>query len=267
MPPPEVPAPPRRRTPILRRLLALTAAAAAASSLALGPAGSATAAEPDPLLGAPAVGSCYDVTLRQIAAASLPAGSEVPCTSRHTLRTSAVVTVDEDVDLTSPGPVYRASDAGCDAGEAEVLGGSVRLRSLDTYSGAVFVPTATERESGARWISCHVLKYGGDRLLPLPTTGDPTDLRLGRAPLPDDRAGCRDADFRLTACDRAHRWRLTGVVDLGERWQGRSATVQKALDGCPRVTTSRRFHYAVPSTKLLFALSPRLAVCSSRDSG
>lgn len=252
---------------MLRRLLALTAAAAAASSLGLGPTtGPAGAAEPDPLLGAPAVGSCYDVTYTEMAADSLPVGSEVPCTSRHTLRTSAVVAVDEDVDLTSLRPVYRASDAGCDAGEAEVLGGSDRLRSLDAYAVPVFVPTAAERDAGARWISCHVSTFGGDRLLPLPTTGDPTDLRLGRAPLPDDRAGCRDASLRLTACDRAHRWRLTGVVDLGERWPGLRAAKQRALDGCRRVTTSDRFRYVVPATRWHFDLSPRLAVCSSRDS-
>lgn len=251
-----------------RRLLAVAAAAAAASSLALGPtAGSATAAEPDPLLGAPAVGSCYDVTYEEMVASSLPAGSEVPCTSRHTLRTAAVVTVDEDLDLTTRRPVYRASDAGCDAGEAELLGGSDRLRSLDAYGVPVFVPTAAERQAGARWISCHVLKAGGgERLLPLPTTGDPTDLRLGRAPLPDDRAGCRDADLLLTACERAHRWRLTGVVDLGERWPGLRAARKKALDGCPRVTTSRRFYFHVPLTRWHFDLSPGLAVCSSRDS-
>jgi hypothetical protein len=228
------------------RILGLAAVLALISGLLA--VGTATAGEavPDPMLGAPAVGACYDLTLKQANGHAAPE-STVACSGRHTMAVTAVGTIPASADWATldwdkkfPTALSRAIDATCDPAVRKLIGSEAR-RALTLYEDFFFAPTEAEIASGARWFSCEVVLKAPTALLPLPK-GQPA--KLG-ASIPDQVARCAKAvkgGYVNVVCSRAHQWRATYAKKI--RGKPTDKTLLRAAKRtCPRHVTSKRWLY------------------------
>jgi hypothetical protein len=231
-----------------RTLRALGATAALVLVAGLLGTGSAVAGETtsDPMGGAPAVGACYDLTLKQANLHAAPA-RPVPCSGRHTMVVTAVGTIPASVDWATldldkryPAALRRAIDSTCNPAVRKLLGSETR-RALTLYQDYFFAPTEAEIEAGARWFSCEVVLRAGNALLPMPQ-GQPA--KLGRT-IPDQVARCAKAvksEYVSVACSRAHQWRATYTKAV--RGKLTDKTLLRAAERtCPRHVTSKRWLY------------------------
>lgn len=192
----------RLSTPSLARLLGLPLAAGLVlAGLAVAAPSPAQAA--DPLTGAPAVGSCHDVTIKQADAATL---TEVPvgCSADHTLITTAVAALPASVDISDFDAVMAA--APCVKARKKAVGSNPLLYSLTLYSTFAFVPTAAQQDAGAHWVSCHVGVWDTRGLNDLPTTLP----KLKRKPAAAV-AKCSTKRAYVT-CAEKHAYRATTAV-------------------------------------------------------
>lgn len=226
-------------------------------------AGSAAAADPDPMAGAPATGACYDLTIRQ---AGMPSIGEAPvgCSSQHTMVVTAVGQLPAGLDwstydFTKPNSAFSAAYYKVCGPAAAKLVGSSRVRALSLYRDYWFAPTEADVAAGARWFSCLVALTEATRLLPLPASAH---LQLA-TPLPARFARCvRDAKsgYQTIACSKRHQWRATFAQVIGTRNTPRNAA-RAARSTCPRhVSSPKNYLYATEG------VSPRsfAIVCISR---
>jgi hypothetical protein len=126
-----------------------------------------SAAPAKPYLGGPKVGECHDLTPKQIQAES-DTKKPVPCSSKHTTRTVAVVDAppksgSEDVQT------FRVGEA-CAEGYKTVVGGDAKTRVKTLYSLAWFHPTKAQKAKGAKWMRCDVTLTDPKRAYPLEST-------------------------------------------------------------------------------------------------
>lgn len=201
----------------LRASLAVLALALTGALTAAG--GTASAAEPDPMAGAPAVGSCFDVTIKQGMGDRLNE-APVPCSADHTLLTSAVVEVPAGVDITDAGDVDDAVE--CASARERLVGKDPRQRALTLYYDFMFLPTADQVAAGARWASCHVAVWDAKGLNDLPQTLP----KLKKKPA-DAVARCLSAGRKTVTCAEKHAYRATVAVFV--KASGSDKAVERAM--------------------------------------
>ncbi|ANH37375.1 hypothetical protein I601_0932 [Nocardioides dokdonensis FR1436] len=233
--------------------------------LAPAPASSAGAAEepaaaPDPMAGAPAPGTCYQLTHAELMADSTPA-EPVECSTRHTAQVLDVGTLPDEVDWSSSDArVTRAMAKHCGPAFAEVVKDDPLLRARTVVQLAYFLPDTADREAGARWFRCDVSLLAGSRMLPLPEELP----RVRRASSIDDSVGrCVTKKLAYTSCAKRHRYTHASAFKL-IRVKPRTAQRQlgeAAARECPRRTSTKRWVWSATRLK---KWHERVVVCYER---
>ncbi|KQW47988.1 hypothetical protein ASC77_16475 [Nocardioides sp. Root1257] len=238
----------------LRRAATLAAGFLLVAGLAHVPA-DADDTTPDALAGAPAVGSCYDLTLKDGFEHSVPK-EPIDCAADHT-------TVVIEVGTLTTGLTWSSSEkaigkdvgAQCGAAFSAKVGSKPAQLMYSQYTWFWFEPTDAEKAAGARWFSCHLAAVE-DRAL-----GDLPDVlpRAGRN-LPDALARCFvGRKYVQTTCADRHDWRLEFAVVVHQK------PTPKNIDRadhriCPHhVSTRTWLRSAVPLDRRSFVLG-----CSSK---
>jgi hypothetical protein len=106
-------------------------------------------------LGDPKVGECHDLSLKDVAAPS-DTKKPVPCASRHTTQTVAVVPAPPEASKGSDTARAFAVGTACGEGFKKVVGGDSKARAKTLYSLAWFMPTKAQKAKGATWMRCDV---------------------------------------------------------------------------------------------------------------
>src|SRR6476661_2442799 len=195
-------------------------------------AGSAVAADPDPMAGAPEVGACYDLTIKQAYEFASPK-APVECATRHTVVVTAVGTLPSSLDWATidrshlPAALVSAVDKTCDPSVATLVGAPTR-RALSLYTGYWFAPTDADIAAGARWFSCELALAETTRLVPL-SAGQPS--KVGR-PVAKKVGRCGDARGNYVLCSRTHRWRATFATTVDAKPSGKRIAAA-AVRICP----------------------------------
>lgn len=172
----------------------------------------------DPLVGAPAVGTCHDI---ETTYTPLEVPPVVPCSDEHTGETAVVR--DTGLPLEAAYPTEGDIDEGY-LGDAwdEVCGYDVTNDYLQGQAGdqaytsyTQVLPTEDQWAAGARWVACDIT-YGYDQPEPVPgrmagalRSGDTSPYRA-----------CLDGDAQdndVVACSQEH-WaeRISGSPDVPE---------------------------------------------------
>ncbi|GAA1775587.1 hypothetical protein GCM10009795_021980 [Nocardioides hankookensis] len=245
---------PRVPVTALRRLGTLAAGFLLVAGLAHVPA-DADGTTPDPMAGAPAVGACYDLTLKDGWEHSVPK-EPVDCASDHT---TVVIRVGElDAGLTwssSEKAIAKNVSAQCGAAFAAKVGSKPAQLMYSQYSWFWFEPTDAEEDAGARWFSCHLAALEDRALGVLPDSLP----RAGRN-LPDALARCFvGRKFAKTTCADRHDWRLEFATVVHQKPTAKNidAASQRV---CPRhVSTRTWLRSGVPLDRRSFVLG-----CSSK---
>lgn len=232
---------------IIRSLLpALTLVAAGA---ALVPANAA-----DPLAGAPAAGTCYDLTIAQV---DKPSASEdtVACTKQHTIWVTGSVALPDGVPADSSKQAYvNYATTTCQDLRRSSIGDDDLQYAESAYTITFFLPTQAQRADGARWVSCGVmLVKGGSNVRSARETPRPL-----ADPMPDAIELCQDSQFRTTPCTTDHKYRVTYATTL----TGKStyANWQKAAaKTCPSKVKTNRWSWSAkrlgPNSSVLACLN------------
>lgn len=244
----------------MRRLASGGAVAAVLLASATVPA-QASAAGPGTDITPPAVGSCYDLTYGELHGASSDA-PPVPCSSRHTTLTFDVVEFAEPPDWNDEESFESVVHDQCNVSWIDVLGGNPKTISRSSYTYYWLMPTPAQREAGAAWVRCELALLAGGSAAPLPR-----NVRLGRLPLPDAVARCREGereDYRVTVCARAHQYRATHSIKLPwSRWRSYDAAQAFAHRECDgRIRGA--FYYQWPLSRYWWRLGFRHASCLPR---
>lgn len=236
-----------------RALLAVAALVLAAGGVVGGPS-PATAA--DPMRGAPEVGACYDLTLKQVWAESTGKPT-IDCSRKHTVLVGAVGTIPDGVRWKDVEMTYEAVEGICGPFWNRQLGRSHPVRYATLLAPFWLMPTPAQREQGARWVSCLVAMRAGDRLVAMPKGELP---RVTREPA-SSIARCLDRKLAYVPCSEPHIARATHTFAVratgGDR--ARQATVERAAKRvCSRRVTSRRYTWSAErrsSTKPWYAVA------------
>lgn len=245
------------------RLLGVTAVLVLlAGLLGVGPA-SAGETEPDPMFGAPAVGECYDLTLKQAYDHASPKAA-VDCTGAETMFVTAVGEVPASFDWTTvdwdkklPASLVRQLGATCDPATKKLLGTDVR-RALTLYESYWFAPNESEIAAGARWFSCSVALTTSKKLLDLPAAG-PAKISSS---IPNALARCAKAvkgGFANVACSSSHQFRTT-FAKLTKGKLTDKSLLKAAKRTCPRHVSTREWLYRgdwVSTTSFVVACSSK----------
>jgi hypothetical protein len=243
------------------RIISTVAAAAAVVLLVSGLfAGAATAgeSETDPMLGAPAVGDCYDLTYKQASEESTREAT-VDCSRKHTLLVGAVGQVPESFDWEDSADNYKYSHKICDPFWKKYYDLTEPRSYLTLLRGNWFTPTEAQRDNGARWISCEIGLDTDGKLLPLPAGGPAT---MTRKPV-DSIARCADARYRVTPCSKAHAWRATYA--FGVKAKGSDKAVGAKLEKAAKRTCSRHASSATWLRSIRYIGNSRYAIaCFSK---
>jgi hypothetical protein len=216
-----------------------------------------TAAHAGTTPAAPAVGSCYTMTWREIQSMT-NSNPVVSCDGPHQALTVAVPTLPSGVDRTDASAVARRVFPTCAPAIAAAVGGWRNyLRSL--YGDGFFVPTQAQWDQGARWVRCDLLLFTGGRALQnLPAR--PGAGLTDRATL--CRAG-RTTGYAVVPCSRRHQYRATTTIRMSA-WNGTKAAKAFAARACLKRFPSGDFFTGYPRTRAAFDAGYRFAVCVSR---
>lgn len=232
-------------------LLVLAPATASATGTTTEPTQPAEPAEPtgDPMVGAPAVGTCYQLTYDELMAVSTPA-EPVDCGTRHTAQVLDVRTFPDGLDWDSSSKrLDRTAVKACQASFARVVKDDPLLRARTVVQFAYFYPDAAEKEAGARWFRCDITLRVGEKMLPLPEELSRVH-RAGR--IPDALGRCLTKKLAYTSCAKSHRYEHSGALRVTDV-RGRTAQQQlseAAARGCPRRTRGRDWLWsAAPGPK------------------
>lgn len=195
--------------------------------------GAATAAREttDPLLGAPVRGECFQLGIK---AAQNPSTrlNRRDCAQSHTAWAIGVTEAPDDVRVVPGGGRLRAFALQfCYESRGLVIGPKDRAYASSAYTTFYFIPNASLREQGARWVACLASIRNGAGLL-ANTVADPPRVSI---PNPDPIAGCLDSQRRVLPCALPHEWR--GIPSKRSRGSMTQARAQKQADRhCPALT-------------------------------
>ena len=250
------------------RTLAALAAAATVVTGAPAQAGQIHAARTlSPSAGAPTVGACSTMTAKQSNARS-DRSTVVPCSQGHTAKVAGVVRLPDRLDYSDLVKLYRVMQGRCRPKANAMLGRTYAVRDSSAYDVAWFVPTKSQRENGARWISCSIVLRQAFRLARLPTDKTPL-LPSGR--LGDGIHRCLLADTSrvvTTRCQARHGWRATGsFVIASKRYPGYKAVSRKGKDRCASMVQKGKAYRYTWSDKIAWqAGGDHAVICFSKTS-
>jgi putative regulator of septum formation len=226
----------------------------AAGLLATGPADAVERRDDPTLLGAPAIGSCFDITNAQTTGFSLDEAT-VDCATSHTSEVFAIDTM--PIPLQWPDllgdPDNLMADS-CRAAFLRDLGGTLPQRYRAQYGVVIFAPPAEEQRAGARWFACHVIVVNTNGLGPLPHPLPPIGDDL-----PDPVATCLTQAGAFTTCADSHTWRSSYARLVAGAPTKRNAA-QAAKRICPRRVTTRGWYFTfddVPGPRFLLGCYSR----------
>jgi len=220
------------------------------------PASSTASIEPDPLAGAPVVGSCYEMT-RRAAAAVTNDGPDISCTEPHTSMTYHVGRFATDSVVADSETARR----GCQTNLAKGVG----LTSTEVKSSILtfiwFEPSTAEWSAGSRWYRCDVIAEQGSGVFkPLPSAGPP----FFSGGVPDDFFRCmqeRGEKGVPVTCDKAHGYRWAGTFEgKGKRRPSEAKLLEQAEQRCYDITGTSSWWVTWPSTDS-WASGDREMVC------
>ena len=224
--------------------------------------GTAGPAQANPGFQEPVVGECRALTMEEYNRWS---NNEAPidCSEPHTSRVIATGRLPRGVTWeASDQRLIRISADICVPAWKETLGSGDRSRAMTAYASAFFIPTAAQRERGARWIRCDLVLLAGRALAPLPTDAVPA---LGTQPHPDRIAACLKGEaLLLTTCSRRHAWRASGTfVMRHETFPTDREFRRAALRRCPSLVSTDAFAWGHPDANG-WRLGNHVVVCYSR---
>lgn len=184
--------------PVLGSALSLT--------LLTAPVGAAD--EPDPMAGAPAVGTCADMTWSDVMGET--ATADVDCDRRHTTEVVGVGQLPDDLTWDQSRQVGKAVVAGCAAAWETITTDDHLLYRRSAYEKLWFKPSQEQRDAGARWFRCDLARVKGDELMVTTSAGMPAVTKK----LHTNVRRCMTKDFYGTVC-------TTKVRHLG--WRNKEA--------------------------------------------
>jgi hypothetical protein len=211
--------------------------------LVMGDVATATTAPLDPLAGAPALNSCFNLSASQ-ARAGTNASTPVDCYSPHTAFTFHVGQFRRGALSSDP----LAAKRGCKRRVGEALDlGAKQLRS-SVLEWVWFEPSTAQWSAGARWYRCDLVAWNAKQshLKKLPSGTSPFYDGI-----PDDLFRCiRDnngSGVQVT-CDRPHDYRWTGSFKArGKRPLDDDAAVALARQHCAEITGTPDWYVTWPS--------------------
>jgi len=227
----------------------------------------ANAVEPDgPHYQEPTVGQCRNYT-SSAGAADSNGSPVIACSTSHVARTIAVLQLPSWLEWSTASydQVSLAMAKGCQPALVQALGRTEIVRKMSAYSYVWFIPNAAQRDHGARWIRCDVIRRGGRDLLPILKDSAPM---LPSAPLPNSVAKCLVGErFLATACSRTHQYRATkGFTLTNSSYPGEQRLFEIAKNRCPKLVSTPRNWYASWPGKIGWRLGERVMVCYSHRS-
>ncbi len=249
---------------MLRALLRPSAALVAAAALALpaavtiglaAPAGAETVPEPPP------VDSCHNLTLDEAYADSDP-DPAVDCSEPHTTITVGAIQFESAPDWNDHDSYAGLVSKRCVSKMGPYFGDRYKALTLSTWTIYWFIPTAAEREAGAKWVRCDAAVYSPGQMPKLPTDGSP----LLESPPADWHARCaqgEDKNYAPTTCNRSHSYRASHAIKYSGAYPGAEAGARWALRKCRAKFDDRPFLYAFPN-KVSFQMGYRYARCSKK---
>lgn len=192
------------------------------------PATAAGARLADPMAGAPAIGDCYDVTLKQAYEQAIGEAT-VPCSRKHTMRVVDVAQLPATVDMNDARALSAAGTKACAPSARAYLGKNPSRSYLTLLSSWFFAPTKAQTDAGARWVSCEIALSDSTKLLPLPK--GPVPKATAKRPA-DAIARCVSRKNSYVPCASAHVLRATYAFTTqatgGEK--AKAKAVAKAAD-------------------------------------
>lgn len=226
-----------------RVLAASLATLGALGALGAGSVGTSYAAADrgDGLVGAPTVGSCTTLTAQQ-AAQPADHSTVVDCGQAHTAQVAGVVRLPNTLTwaTATAGDLYRVVVARCEPDVEAVLGRDTPTRDSSAYDFVWFEPTKAQRDAGARWLSCSVIRPRAATLASLPTSTTPF---LPSGTLPDAVARCLTKTAADTPCTAHHLWRASGTFQVSGRYPGRRALNRRATRSCPSRVSTKAYRW------------------------
>lgn len=242
----------------VKRLGAIFASSVIVSPL-VGLANASDAAAADPLLGAPAVGSCFNLSVREHYSSTYEEPA-IACAGKHTSRVIAVGTFPADVSMALTDDAAGFVGKACFAALDKASGAGVRGTDLSAYEYAWFIPTDEQITQGARWFRCDLIVYQGRKLGALPGK-----TKLGKFPYKNKVSRCLTGKKLIaTTCDRSHSYRATGAKRVSRRpYPSKKQWISLGRKLCRKVVTSRTFRFTW-STEFAWTQGRRLVTCYSK---
>lgn len=212
----------------------------------------------DPLLQAPAVGQCFEMSGAELAGASYTE-APVDCSASHTSTVIAVAVLPDGLSYDGDGLTSFALET-CLPVQRRVLGTSTLGMRLTAYTLGYFGPTPEQQAAGARWLRCDLVL--GDVADPRPLPGR---LEVGRYPFKKAVSRClAGRDFHVTACSQRHTHKATAAIRVpAARYPGEKAWQRIGTRRCRGAVTSRTYRFGWP-TELAWKAGDHALVCYSK---
>jgi hypothetical protein len=239
--------------------LGIGAAVGALLAAALTTLAPSSASAQDPLLGAPVVGQCFDLSTDELASPEYPE-APIDCATDHTAQVVAVATLPDGMVWSGEDYEQFALET-CYPAIREAIGAKNMLAvNLSAYTLGYFGPTADQQAAGARWMRCDLALGSLAGLHPLPTK-----LKVGKFPYKKTVSRClAGRDFHVTTCAEKHTYRATAAIKIkGKKFPSARAWQRLGDNKCLRGVTSRQFRFGWPS-KVGWKAGDRTLTCYSK---
>jgi hypothetical protein len=243
----------------MTRRLGTSTALVGLLAAALSTVGTPSSTAADPMLGAPAVGQCFDMGREELELAAHPE-APVDCAVPHTAQTVAVTTMPDGLAYEDDKGLLRFALETCYPAQRTALRTNALGARLTAYSIGFFGPTPEQQAAGARWLRCDLVLTHDQELLPLPDT-----LRLGRFPFADKVSRClAGRDFHVAVCSEPHTYRATAAMKVKLRKYPSTREWKRiGTQRCRRATTSRTYRFSW-SSKDAWRAGDKALVCYTK---
>lgn len=220
----------------LRSLVLLALAALVFTLLApLGatPARASEEPAPNPMLGAPKVGQCYDVAGRIPWTSEYMPAKPRSCRKAHTLWVYSVTALPADVPNEYGNDAFHAAiRPDCMRGVERMIGGSTLEKDMSSYDYFVIGPTKAQRRAGAHWAACVAGIRGDGSRYSLDRNRLPRPVSLDRMRVPDLFDLCSNRRNKLVNCSEDHAYRASFGKVIKRKPTERN--IDRAVRQCPR---------------------------------
>lgn len=240
-----------RRTSVLVSVIALVGTAFTAAP---------GHARQDPGFGQPGVGTCYQMSTKELGQASYGEGA-VDCLAKHTSQVIGVTYLPSGLSWrkASVARLGKIAQKDCYPAITTALGGTVELRAQSAYRLAFFVPSKAQRKAGARWIRCDVILGVG------PLAALPPSYALSDPPA-DNVAACLNGSGSVRACTKKHVYRTIGAVAVDrKRYLSDRAFTSVGGRKC-RAAYGKKTAYLTWPSKTVWKQGERAITCYKRSS-